>query len=259
MAFCTTCGRAVSGRFCETCGSAVGAAATPAAPPPTAAPAAPRKTSPIVWILLGLGVMVVLFIGAITVGGIFVVHKARQAGLDPALWERNPGIAVTKMLAAANPDAEIVSLDEHGGIVVVRDRKTGKTIRMNFADIKRGRMSFDSDEGRVSLTAAADGSMQLPAWLPAYSGAREAGGISASGGNGDSGTYGFQTADPPAAVVSFYEAALKKAGFEIQQRIESGVATILTAQSANTAVNLAAAPDNGHTSVTLSFSPKTKP
>jgi hypothetical protein len=259
MAFCTTCGRAVSGRFCETCGVAVGTAAAPAAAPVPIAAAVPRKTSPIVWILLGLGVMVVLFIGAITVGGIFVVHKARQAGLDPALWQRNPGVAVTKMLAAANPDAEIVSLDERGGIVVVRDRKSGKTIRMNFADIKQGRMSFDSEDGRVSLAAAADGSIQLPAWLPAYSGAHDAGGISASGANGDSGTYGFQTADAPAAVISFYEAALKKAGFEIQQRIESGVATILTAESANTAVNLAAAPADGHTSVTLTFSPKTKP
>jgi hypothetical protein len=258
MAFCTTCGRAVSGRFCETCGGAVGAAAAPVSGPVPAA-AAPRKTSPIVWILLGLGVMIVLFVGALTVGGIFVVHKARQAGLDPALWERNPGVAVTKMLAAANPDAEIVSLDERGGIVVVRDRKSGKTIRMNFADIKSGRMSFDSEDGRVSLSAAADGTMRLPAWLPAYSGAHDAGGISASGANGDSGTYGFQTADSPASVISFYEAALKKAGFDIQQRIESGAATILTAQSANYAVNLAAAPDSGHTSVTLTFSPKSKP
>jgi hypothetical protein len=258
MAFCTTCGRAVSGRFCEICGVAVG---TAAAPPPAAIPvaAAPRKTSPIVWILLGLGVMIVLFVGALTVGGIFVVHKARQAGLDPALWQRNPGVAVTKMLAAANPDAEIVSLDENGGIVVVRDRKSGKTIRMNFADIKNGRMSFDSDEGRVNLSAGADGSMQLPAWLPRYSGAHDAGGISASSSNGDAGTYGFQTADAPAAVISFYETALKKGGFEIEQKIESGAATVLTAQSANNAVNLAAAPDNGHTSVTLTFSPKTKP
>src|SRR4051812_39175440 len=110
MAFCTTCGRAASGRFCETCGIPVGAAAAPpAAPLPTAS--APRKTSPIVWILLGLGVMIVLFVGALTIGGIFIVHKAKQAGLDPELWQRNPGVAVTKMLAAANPDAEIVSLD----------------------------------------------------------------------------------------------------------------------------------------------------
>jgi len=258
MAFCTTCGRAVSGRFCEICGVAVGTAAgAPAAPLPAAA--APRKTSPIVWILLGLGVMIVLFVGVLTIGGIFVVHKARQAGLDPALWQRNPGVAVTKLLAAANPDAEIVSLDERGGIVVVRDRKSGKTVRMNFADIKQGRMSFDSEDGRVSLAAAADGAIQLPAWLPAYSGAHDAGGISASGANGDSGTYGFQTSDAPSAVVSFYEAALKKAGFEIQQRIESGAATILSAQSANTAVSLAAAPADGHTSVTVTFSPKSKP
>jgi len=258
MAFCTTCGRAVSGRFCETCGAAAGTAAPPPAPP-APVPAAPRKTSPIVWILLGLGVMMVLFVGALTVGGIFVVHKARQAGLDPALWQRNPGVAVTKMLAAANPDAEIVSLDERGGIVVVRDRKTGKTLRMNFADIKNGRMSFDSDEGRVSLSAGPDGNVQLPAWLPAYSGAHDGGGISASGGNGESGTYGFQTADPPSSVIAFYETALKKAGFDVQQRIDSGAGTILTAQSANTAVNLVAAPDNGHTSVSLTFSPKSKP
>src|SRR5512146_2968366 len=100
MAFCTSCGGRIADRFCEACGApAPGtAAAAPAA-------AAPRKTSPIVWILGGLAAVFLLCVGLVVIGGIFVVHKAKQAGLDPSLWQRNPGLAATKMLAAAHPDA----------------------------------------------------------------------------------------------------------------------------------------------------------
>jgi hypothetical protein len=282
MAFCTTCGSQIAGRFCESCGASApgnAAAAAPQLQPVAAAPAAAvvaKKTSPIVWILLAFGVLILLFVGAITIGGIFVVHKARQAGLDPSLWQRNPGLAATKMLAAANPDAEIVSMDERGGVVVVRDKKTGKTIRMNFADIKSGRMSLEADGETVSLAAtgsggsgvvevqskdgtarlAAGASVKIPSWLPAYSGAKETGGMSASGPDGDSGTYVFKTSDSPATVVQFYESALKKSGFAIQQKVDAGVTTVLTAEGAGHSLSLGASTDDGQTAVTISFTPK---
>jgi hypothetical protein len=284
MPFCVTCGSSIQGRFCEKCGAPAGAAGAPAAAPVMAAgPApvaatAPRKTSPLVWILGGLGLLVVLFVGMVVVGGIFVVHKARQAGLDPALWQRNPGVAATKMIVAANPDAEIVSLDERGGVIVVRDKKTGKTVKMNFADIKRGRMSLEADGESVDLSAAGDGrstvlqahtkdgvasfaagdSVKLPAWIPAYAGATETGGISTNSAQGEAGTYGFKTSDSPAAVQQFYEGALKKSGFAIQNKIEAGETSMLMADNAEHSVNVGASRDGGQTSVTISFSQKTK-
>lgn len=302
MPFCTTCGSQVTGRFCMTCGTpaqAAGSAAAPAPavqppqpppPPIVAAPAppiqgqappvaaAPKKTSPIVWILLALGVMFLLVVGLVAAGGFFVLHKARQAGLDPALWEKNPGMAAAKLLAAANPDAEIVSMDEKAGIVVIRDKKDGKTIKMNFADLKRGRISFEGDGDKVSIGATGDGdsagveiqskdgtarfgagaAIKLPSWLPAYSGAKEAGGMSGSGPDGESGTYGFKTNDPPATVVRFYEGALKRAGFRTEQQVESEETIVLTAENSGHTVHLGATKNDAQTNVTITFTAKSK-
>src|SRR6185436_21189256 len=55
MAFCSNCGKSVTGAFCVNCGSQVNAAAAstaPGVPPSQPQAAAPRKgVSPIVWIL----------------------------------------------------------------------------------------------------------------------------------------------------------------------------------------------------------------
>lgn len=287
MAFCTTCGSQIAGRFCEKCGApapgssgSVAAAAAPApfqqTVPPTP-PAATRKgIHPIIWILGGLFAIGILFVGALTIGGILLVHKAKEAGLDPALWEKNPGLAATKVLAAANPDAQIMSVDEGAGVIVVRDRKTGKTIRMNFADIKSGRMSLEADGEKVNIAAVGNGdngaleiqskdgtarfaagsTVKLPAWVPAYAGAKETGGFSTNGPRGDAGTYGFKTSDTPAQVIAFYESALKSAGFTIQSKLDAGSTTVLSADNAAHSVQVGAGADRGETGVSISFSSK---
>lgn len=278
MPFCTSCGSQVNGQFCEKCGARVGA--TAAAPPPPqpamrpAAPAAPaavaRKTSPIVWVLIGIGVVILLIVGLITVGAFVAMHKLKQAGLDPALWEKNPGVAAAKMLAAANPDAEVLSVDENAGVVVIREKSTGKTVKLNFADLKQGRITAESEGQKVSISGQGEGvevksaegtakfaagsSVKLPSWLPAYSGAKDAGGLTSSGANGEAGSYGFKTSDSPAAVIQFYDSALKKAGFKILQTMNTPEMTTLSAKNdQNMGVKIDATPDTGQTSVTISF------
>src|SRR5947209_7107826 len=112
MAFCTNCGASVNGAFCPSCGTPApqrGAAAPPMAGPampgpamsgaaaqPAVFPPVKRKTSPLVWVLV---IVLGLFVlgGVITAAaGYFVYHKVRQAGLDPDLIQRNPGLAVGK-------------------------------------------------------------------------------------------------------------------------------------------------------------------
>src|SRR6266700_1879214 len=108
MAFCTNCGANVTGAFCNQCGTPARGQGAPQAmsPPPPGPPPAPgvapiaRGTSPIVWVLaIVLGLFVLGFIGVVGTG-LFVVHKARQAGLDPALMSRNPGLAMAKLITA---------------------------------------------------------------------------------------------------------------------------------------------------------------
>jgi hypothetical protein len=205
-------------------------------PPLPGAPSGPvpKKVSPVVWILGGCAVIVVLGAIALTLGGLFIAHKVRQAGLDPDLLQRHPELAVVKMMVAANPDAELVRVDENRGIVTVRDKKTGKTITMNFEDIKKGKMTFEAEGKKVeveahgqgdqgTLTMKTDegtakfgaGAVKLPAWLPAYQGASIQG-FSAQTATGSGGSFGFKTDDPADKVAAFYKDALEQAGFTVE-------------------------------------------
>jgi hypothetical protein len=245
MAFCQNCGAQMSGEFCVACGTrakstdAPSAAGVPQATPAQAAgnavPAVPRKTSPIVWILVAVLALFVVFGIAVVGGGLFLVHKAKQAGLDPELMRNNPGLATAKLLAATNPDLEVVSHDDQRGLITIRQRSTGKTMTVNFDELKRGKLTFRED-GKDALTLEAHGdgdtgSLQmksgseslniganqatLPPWIPAYPNSKPASNFSMTGKEGTSASFQFQTQDGPKDVVAFYETGLKQAGFRI--------------------------------------------
>ena len=168
MAFCTNCGADVTGKnFCVGCGKPVGAAQPAASagsaaqplpaqslyaapqpvPPPQYASApppgppmqtGPKKTSPIVWIVVGIVGFFVLVGLVITIGVGLFVHKVKQ----------NPALAMAKLLTAANPDVEVLSADEGRNSVKFRDKKTGETFSVNLDDIKNGRIDLQGAEGR---------------------------------------------------------------------------------------------------------------
>jgi hypothetical protein len=245
MPFCQNCGAQMSGTFCTACGTRAKtgdtppSAAVPGAPPIQPAPnvvtGAPRKTSPIVWILVAVLGLFVLFGIAVVGGGMLLVHKARQAGLDPELMRTNPGLATAKLLAATNPDLEVVSHDDARGLITIRQRSTGKTMTVNFDELKRGKITFHEDgKDAVTLEAHGDGnagSLQLksgsesltmganqtapPAWIPAYPNSKPANTYSVSTKEGSSATFQFETQDAAKDVVAFYEQGLKRNGFTI--------------------------------------------
>lgn len=196
MAFCTKCGAAVEGSFCTKCGAQVGVsdgpgvqpgqpapAGTPINLPPPAAPA-PRKLGPLIWILGGCLALVIIA-GVIAVStGLFVAHKA---GLKDVR------------------DGKIVFQDDQNKQVEIQTQGEGENASV---EIK-------SSEGTVRMGAAA--SVQLPAWLPSYPGAEAAGTFSFSADKGQAGSCAFKTGDSAEDVASFYEEALKNAGFEVQK------------------------------------------
>lgn len=122
MPFCTTCGAQVAGAFCSQCGTPVSAAAqeqpmTEASyrqPVGPGVPPAPRRTSPIVWVLV---IVLGLFVlgGLATVGVIgFGIHRARQAGL-----------------------------------ILDRGRSDGFSFQVRGADGKNARVEFGTSVGRL--------------------------------------------------------------------------------------------------------------
>jgi hypothetical protein len=203
--------------------------------PPPAVPSVPTaaatKTSPLIWILAGCGGLIVL---AAIVAGLafhFIAYKATQFARKV---ERNPGLAITELMAAHNPDVEVVSVDEGNSKITVRDKKTGKTMTMNFADAKKGKFVFEQDGQKMAVQAhgdgnnssleikSGDGSMKLgmggeklPDWIPAYPGSTPQGTFSMHNGKEATGSFHFSSADPVDRVVSYYEDAFKKTGMKV--------------------------------------------
>jgi len=248
-AFCTACG--ARAKTDEAPGAAQPAAYGAPAAGPAAGPAAsaPRKTSPIVWILGG-SVALLLLIGLAVAGaGFFFIHKAKQAGIDPELMRTNPGLAAARIIAATNPDLEVVADDGHGRIKI-RQKSSGKTTTVNFEDLKNGRIRFQED-GKDAITVetrgdGSDASVQMksgsesvtiganqatmPSWIPAYPNAKAQGNYSASGKDGTAASFQFQTPDAVKDVIAFYENGLKQNGFKISLTSTSDSGGVVSAE-----------------------------
>jgi len=187
-----------------------------------------KKTSPLVWVLGIIGGLVLLLVIGVVAGGLFLVHKVKQAGFDPSEWEKNPGAAAAKMITAFNPDAEVVRVDEGKGIVTIREKSTGKIVNINFDDIKQGRISFSDDKG-ASVTFGAGG--ELPAWVPVYPGAKPRVAVAASSSEkGAGGSLTFTVAEPPSRVMERYRSTLESAGFSVESPAGSAAGGIIVAR-----------------------------
>jgi len=287
MAFCTTCGASVNGSFCTQCGTPVSAAAGPGvaqgaaqpAPPPMAQPAPPppgpapypaqqyapapvarRGTSPLVWVLV---IVLGLFVlgGLAVVGtGMFVFHKARQAGLDPELMRDKPGLAIAKMIAAANPDVDVLHTDDSAGTITVRDKKTGKVTTMSFDDARNGKFSITAqDENGKAATLEFGGSASsLPSWIPAYPGAVPHVNMSGRGNDGDAGNFTFTTSDSPTQVMQFYEDRAKAMGMQVTRMVTSEKAGMVNGSDEGNrrTLNVIVGADSGNTGVTVTYGSK---
>lgn len=283
MAFCPTCGADVKGAFCTSCGTPVSAAASQQAPPasapafqpaPAAAPmaatpvaAAPAKRglSPIVWVLIIVGGLILLTIVGVVGAGFFLVHKAHQAGFDSELMQRNPGYATAKMIIAMNPEVEEVSHDEASGTITVREKKTGKVTTMSFGDIKNGHFSFSAqdDNGKTGSIEFGGGLGKLPSWVPVYPGAKAEGEFSATGSAGqneEGGTVVLSTSDDWSKVMSFYQDKAKDLGMKTTMTTSTakGGMLIFTDEDSKRTLSVTAGGGGsaGSSSISLTYSMK---
>lgn len=241
----------------------------------------PKKgVSPIVWVLLGLGVFVMICVLAVVGAGFFFVHKAKQAGLDTDLMKRNPTLAAVKMMAALNPDIDVVSMDDQKGIVVVREKKTGKSYTVNLEDARNGRFVLKEDgKEAVTITThnggdgnspavdikSSDGTIKLggdagtkiPAWVPEYPGSSPQGGFSTQTSDGNTGSYAFKTKDALDKVAGFYEQELKSSGMKTTSTISRGdggtTGGMLSGEAGNKSLVVLLGTENGETTVSVTY------
>src|SRR6476620_7608924 len=114
-----------------------------------------KKSNVLVWVVAGCGTFVVISVIVVFLGGYFIWNKAKEAGLDPELMQKRPALAVAKMMVAANPDVELVSVDDEKGLITVKDKKTGKTVTVNLEEAQKGKITFKGDDkdDEVSIEA----------------------------------------------------------------------------------------------------------
>jgi hypothetical protein len=203
-------------------------------------------------IILGLFVLG----GIATVGaGLFFVHKARQAGFDADLIRGNPGLAMSKMIAAANPDVEVLSTDEGAGKITMRDKKTGKVVTMSFDDARKGKFSFTAqgDDGKTASLEIGAGADKLPSWVPAYPGANVAGSFAIKGDSseGNGGNFSFDTPDAPAKVMSFYQDKCKELGIKVKMTTTTNQGGVISAADDDNSRTLLVAVGSGSSGTTV--------
>lgn len=143
---------------------------------------------------VAIGCGVVLVIGiivlavALVTGVQFLSKKAEEAGIDADLIKKNPALATAKMIVAANPELELVEVDEKAGTVTIRNKKTGEKLTVDFEDIEKGRLTFKTDEGEMTFSTDESGAgvklkdekgevkslefgkTELPDWMPLFPG-----------------------------------------------------------------------------------------
>jgi hypothetical protein len=273
MAFCVGCGADVTNKsFCAQCGKPVTGppSITQVSQPDLST--APKKTSPIVWILVGVVGFFVL-IGFVAMAGIgFLAHKVAQ----------NPALAITKLVTAANPDIQVLSTDEGANTVTLRDKRTGETVTMNFDEVKKGKIVFKGNGQQATIQAHGEGQngtveinspqgtvkfgagagAKTPEWVPSYPGVTPQSTFSMQGGDGSGGSFQFTTKDSAKSVLSFYEQSLKQSGFGITANITGNTDTasggMISAEDTATkrTVVVTVGTENGATSVNVLFGTK---
>lgn len=132
----------------------------PAAPTPAPAPVpAPAKKSNTLVIVLCVVFGLLFLILASCVGTCIYVGKKAKAYAKET--EKNPAISQIAMVAAFTPGIEVVSKDLEAGTIVIKNKKTGETVKFDSKDFSQEKMAAMVEKlakgksGNVSLSSEA--------------------------------------------------------------------------------------------------------
>jgi hypothetical protein len=186
------------------------------------------------------------------VAGYFIYGKAKEVARE---MEEDPIVATSRILAATNPEVELVEADKDNRRVTFRNTETGEEFTFNYEDVEEGRISFTTDgetasidfdqegeeagrmtittgEGTTTYRAGAELENQ-PDWLPIYPGADAEGTYSSETPEMVAGGFTFETSDSLEDVLSFYTSELESAGLQIRSRTTTPEGNMLIASASD--------------------------
>ena len=188
-------------------------------------------------------------------------------------------VRAAELALRLNPEVDVISSDPAAGTITVREKKTGKEVTFNLEDIKAGKFSITADGEKTSIdmdaTGENGGQMKVvtdqgtavfgagggktPEWIPAYPGGRTEGVANIEAQGEKSGTFTLRTADPPDAVLAFFESKLKAVGFEVQKASLSyngAPSGTLNASADKRQLSITAAAQDGETQALVTYNEK---
>lgn len=215
-------------------------------------PPVPEKKglSPWAWVAIGCAGILVLSGVAFSIAGYFLWGKARELAQE---IEEDPVAATSQLIAAANPEIELVEADKESRVVTFRNVETGEEFTFDYVDIEEGRFTFTSGgemaEVQVGTEGEEAGSMTIttdegqttygtatseqPDWVPVYPGTQPEGTYASETPEMRAGAYTFETGDSVDELLSFYVSELEAAGFTIQNRTTTPDGALLVAGTAD--------------------------
>lgn len=224
------------------------------------------------WIAIGCGGILVLGIAGFMLVGWLAVNKMKDVASE---FEENPTKAAAELVVRMNPDLEMVESDEDAGTITVREKSSGKVVTFDYEDIEEGRVSFETEEGRVDIrgsTEGGEGQMtittpegetrigqggEVPVWVPIHpaTSAREAV-FQTTGPSGEAGHVSLTVDADAEAVVAYYKTALESEGYEVSVASFSGSGesvSVVTGQKGAGNVVASVSEKGDHTQVALQY------
>ena len=198
-----------------------------------------KGLSPWAWVAIGCGGLIVLSFIVVSMSGMFLAKKAADFVEDV---QENPE-AAAEMLIKMNPDLELVESDRDTGTITIREKESGEVITVNYEDIEKGKLSFETDEGEMTFSASEDseeglftvttegeetvriGSSDmdsLPDWVPVFPDATATGTYSATTADGVGGSFQLTSSESAEEVLAYYVEQLEGEGWSVQKTEYSG-------------------------------------
>jgi hypothetical protein len=228
---------------------------TPPTPPPPVKP----KRSPMFWVVIGCGVILLLgflaLAGMCAAGGMWFKRQA-------AKFEENPAVAAAELAVRANPELELVESDAEKGTITYRHKETGEVVTVNAAEFEGGKLTVETKEGTATFGGGPGGPANLPSWVPTYPNGSVQGTFDSTSAEGRSAAFTVTTSDPVATVLEFYENQLKGAGLEVQKNTYeaagagSGGTVSGTSADQKRTVGVTVGTADGQTSALVTFNEK---
>ncbi|MEZ5305026.1 MAG: hypothetical protein R3F11_30930 [Verrucomicrobiales bacterium] len=229
-----------------------------------------KGLSPLAWVGIGCGGLVLLGVIAVVGLGVWGFGKAKEFAEDPS--------KIVELAVNADPNLEVVKNDADAGEFTYRNKSTGEEITISYEDIRNGKFDITTGSGTTSIDASegnggmkikgADGSEtvisgqdggitvdnadgtktvlggaasmdSVPEWVPTYPNAPDTKAQFSSNAEGKTlGSFTGSTPDSLDDIEAFYKEKLEAAGFTVDVKSMeangSKMTSVISAKNADT-------------------------